>query len=104
VTPIEGRDYVFTSATVAPGIFTSFSNPFLNTAFGVLPAAHEVGTVRGDRERMIAVFSCFDRPGREILVPSSRRRPGSSFLRAPKLDPGLRVVSQEIGLIGQAWY
>ena len=63
--PIEGRDYVFTSATVAPGIFTSFSNPISNTAFGVPPpAAHKLGTVRGDRERMIAVFSYFDRPCR----------------------------------------
>ncbi len=76
MTPIEGRGYVFTSATVAPGIFTSFSNPILNTAFGVPPDAHKVGMARGDRERMIAVFSYFDRPRRVILVPSSRPPPG----------------------------
>jgi hypothetical protein len=75
MTPIE-RDYVFTSATVSPGIFTSFSNPISNAAFGVPPAAHKLGTVRGDRERMIAVFSYFDRPRRMTLMPSSRRRPG----------------------------
>lgn len=51
---LRGEDPAVNSLTLRPGTLNVFKG--LNTA-------HKVGTVQGDRERIIAVFSYYEKPG-----------------------------------------